>query len=127
MGTKKRAVGVEKTASDAFRPTGVNRATYKNTKVPKAKGEGLRPRIADKLRSADQKRTADARIMKNRGLTAYKKKGKNVPRAKRRAQFEKADQKRKAKVKSFLEAQHANYGGEAYGINPSVVHSTVIH
>ncbi|KAG9395344.1 hypothetical protein J8273_0585 [Carpediemonas membranifera] len=126
MGKPKKSVGVKDTATAQYIPKNPGRPTFKKTGRIEKKGEGLQPVVKDVVQKG-QKRDIERNILKNRGLTAFRKKDKRVPRSKRRMQFEKLDRKHKSMTKNFTEAKHGNYEGEANGINPNVVHSVSLH
>lgn len=66
-------------------------------------------------------------IMKNRGLTPYKNRKIRNPRAKKRAQYEKALKRRKGAVQSIRTGETNRYGGEQSGIRSDIVHSRMIN
>ena len=71
---------------------------------------------------APGKRSASHKIMKNRGLTAHKKKIERNPRVKKREAFRKATIRRKGQVREQRAGGDA-YGGEETGIRAGISRS----
>ena len=71
-------------------------------------------------------RGATYKILKNRGLTAHKKKEDKNPRVKMRKKYEKKMKARKGQVRAMREAEDVNYLGEASGLRSNLVRSRKI-
>lgn len=67
----------------------------------------------------ESRRMATSQVVKNRGLTRYRPRGKKTPRARNRAKFSKAVVRRKGAVQEYSGKPGAGYAGEASGINMS--------
>lgn len=75
---------------------------------------------------ADGKRKASSQIVKNRGLTRYRRREKKTPRTRNRLSYQKAIVRRKGAVREYSGTPQANYGGEASGINMSARKSSML-
>ena len=71
-------------------------------------------------------RGASYKILKNRGLTAHKKKEDKNPRVKMRKKYEKKMKARKGQVRAMRQAEDVNYLGEASGLRSNLVRSRKI-
>jgi hypothetical protein len=69
------------------------------------------------------KRAISYEIMKNRGLTAHKKKSNRNPRVKKREAYEKAVKSRKGQVREVITGMENRYGGEMHGIKSNLSRS----
>ena len=72
---------------------------------------------------SDAKRGATYQIIKNRGLTAHKKKLNRNPRVKKRVQYRKAVIRRKGQVRDVRTGEAGYYGGELTGIKSNITRS----
>ena len=68
----------------------------------------------------ESRRGASKQVVKNRGLTRYRPRGKKIPRTKNRLAYDKAVIRRKGAVRDYVGKPGASYSGEASGINISV-------
>ena len=69
------------------------------------------------------KRAISYEILKNRGLTAHKKKSNRNARVKKREAYEKAVKSRKGQVREVITGMDGQYGGEAHGIKANLSRS----
>jgi hypothetical protein len=104
-------------------------STKKQFKASKKEHYTVEPRYggstaADEIQDG-KKRAISYEIMKNRGLTAHKKKSNRNPRVKKREAFEKATKARKGQVREVMKGKgHDNaYGGEMSGIKANLSRS----
>jgi U3 small nucleolar RNA-associated protein 3 len=68
-----------------------------------------------------EKRGINYQILKNKGLTPYKKQLNRNPRVKKREAYRKAQIKRKGQIREVRPSEAGHYGGETTGINTKVV------
>lgn len=68
----------------------------------------------------ESRRGASHQVVRNRGLTRYRPRGKKIPRTKNRLAYDKAVIRRKGAVRDYAGKPGASYSGEASGINISV-------
>jgi U3 small nucleolar RNA-associated protein 3 len=76
----------------------------------------------DEVDDEDEKRKASDKIIKNRGLTAYRSKEDRNPRVKLRKKFDKASKKHRSIVRPMREKSDV-YSGESHGIKKNVSRS----
>ena len=76
---------------------------------------------------AQGKRGATAAMLKNKGLTARRKKEQRNPRVRRRMQYEKAKKKLSSTGVRVATTPKTAYGGEATGIKRNVARSVALH
>ena len=76
--------------------------------------------------SDGKKRAASYEIIKNRGLTAHKKKANRNPRVKKREMYAKAVVNRKGQVREVITGAAGSYGGESTGIKSGIAKSRKI-
>ncbi|KAK8791873.1 hypothetical protein WA158_005250 [Blastocystis sp. Blastoise] len=69
-----------------------------------------------------ENRKATYKILKNRGLTAHRKKENRNPRVKKRSKYEKAIKRRKGQV-APMRSEAGHYGGERTGIRSDITRS----
>merc|ERR1712037_975494 len=67
-------------------------------------------------------RVASKKILRNKGLVAYRKKEARNPRIVKKVKFAKAKKRQKGQRPSMREHEH-NYSGEASGIRDDITHS----
>mmetsp|Transcript_6978 Transcript_6978/g.17097 ORF Transcript_6978/g.17097 Transcript_6978/m.17097 type:complete len:496 (+) Transcript_6978:437-1924(+) len=70
----------------------------------------------DNIAEGEQRR-ASVDILKNRGLTPYRKKDKKNPRVKHRTKFASAVKRRRGAIREYKGQNMSGYGGETTGIN----------
>jgi hypothetical protein len=104
-------------------------STKKQFKASKKEHYTVEPRYggstaADEVEDG-KKRAISYEIMKNRGLTAHKKKSNRNPRVKKREAFEKATKARKGQVREVMKGKGYDnaYGGEMSGIKANLSRS----
>ena len=79
--------------------------------------------IEDTLADDEDKRGVTYEIMKNKGVTPYRKTVNRNPRVKKRKAYEKAIVSRKGQVREVITGVSHNYGGETTGIKSNLSRS----
>eukprot|EP00762_Andalucia_godoyi_P002794 ANDGO_04500.mRNA.1 Something about silencing protein 10 len=92
------------------------------TKVLSNRQVYLNPATVDVVDTDEGKRHASQQMIKNRGLTAYRKKEDRNPRVKLRRKFDDAVKKHKSQVRPMREKSNL-YGGETGGIKKNLSRS----
>ena len=100
-------------------------AKQRNDKQRKRKAQYTRPEM---MTAAEEKvrdhnpRVASKKILRNKGLVAYRKKEARNPRIVKKVKFAKAKKRQKGQRPSMREHEH-NYSGETSGIRDDITHS----